>query len=234
MPDGFDKLLRMLLAEKSDLQAQLKFLLSPDGRALRENLLDEAVEAFDLLNRQSLRRHTVDNLPKMPSLPLPLPILVIPSDDAKGGVVSLPSSLPTPLLPVLIPTDNGFVPTLVDPKKFLDIVAPPLTTEEEVRAKEIFDIVTGALDMEDRLDLLAVQLVRSFILSTGRNSTSLARLQDDLSSSPVSDGSNPLQEIISTMQGLEEAERSELLNVASRISERLRLRLEDRLKPLAT
>ena len=216
-PDAID-------LEALDLTRQLKFLLSPEGEALRQGFLeDEALEAADLLARQALRRvanSVVDALPRLPSFPLPLP--------------PLPFAPPTPPLPVLVPTATGYAPTLVDPAKFLDLAAPPLSTEEEVYARGVSDLVLGAVGGEAGFQEQVGRLVPALIGSlAGGGAPGPAGPGTSLATVPAgSPEGNPLEEILNAVQGLEEAERGELLAAGTRIFDRLQARLADRLKPL--
>ena len=208
--------------ERLDLKAQLKFLLSPEGEALRQGFLeDEALEAADLLARQALRRvanSVVDALPRLPSFPLPLP--------------PLPFAPPTPPLPVLVPTATGYAPTLVDPAEFLDLAAPPLSTEEEVYARGVSDLVLGAVGGEAGFQEQVGRLVPALVESlAGGGAAGPAGPGTSLAAVPAGEG-NPLEEILNAVRGLEEAERGELLAAGTRVFDRLQARLAERLKPL--
>lgn len=130
------------------------FLLSPEARDLRPLLLAEAVEGFDLLARDRLRRA----YSQLPSLLAPrLPLL---------GPLLLPG-LPAPPLPV---PGLGLVPA----RQFVDAVAPPLSRPEEVYLRSMSELGASALGAPPRrLSAGAAGMVLRALLQPGMRSGGL-------------------------------------------------------------
>jgi hypothetical protein len=119
------------------------FLLSPEARELRPLLLAELVDGVDLLARSQIRRAyaTLPALlaPRLPLLgPLPLP--------------------PLPPPPVLV---SGV--GLMDARRFVEAVAPPLSQPEEVYLQSLSQMGTSMLGA--RL-LLFLAFLEDFCCST--------------------------------------------------------------------
>eukprot|EP00211_Chloroparvula_japonica_P001442 CAMPEP_0119138254 /NCGR_PEP_ID=MMETSP1310-20130426/25315_1 /TAXON_ID=464262 /ORGANISM="Genus nov. species nov., Strain RCC2339" /LENGTH=564 /DNA_ID=CAMNT_0007129429 /DNA_START=1 /DNA_END=1692 /DNA_ORIENTATION=+ len=137
-----------------DLQQQLRFLLSEQGRALREGFVEEeAVEAADLLVRQALRR-AFASLPVPPSLPF------------------LPTANQLPV-PTLLPTvDGSWQPALAAPAKVVEMAAPALSPQEEVYARGMSDLTAGALGLEDiGVEAVASRLAPALVSNAAGGST---------------------------------------------------------------
>lgn len=113
------------------LDRALSYLVSDRAESLRNILLDEAVNAGDVLLRQSLRKGFGAVLTAAPRPPF------------FANLFPKPEEVPGPFL---IPTAAGRpAPVFITPQALIDAVAPPLDREEELYAISLVDLVSSSL-----------------------------------------------------------------------------------------
>jgi aarF domain-containing kinase len=180
------------------LSQGLKFLLSDNADSLRKLLEKEVDNAVDLLSRQVFRRAMAEAAqalapPRPPSLPF------------VGSLLPRLPAVDEVTLPILIPQySSGRLsnPTVsfMTLKEFTQIVAPPLTADEEVYAIQLADGARQLLgdevgDLLKGKGVLSPQFVNTIF--TGLRSGALGR-SDLFMSSPVD--SSAVQGILGFVQ----------------------------------
>ena len=116
-----------------DLTTSVKFLLSEKAVSLREVLIDEAVNAGDILLRQAARKAFSQITTRLPTPPF------------FGRFLPRPENIRAPFL---IPSASGgapFTPVFLTPVEMLDCAAPKLTRDEEFFAISLSDAASQTL-----------------------------------------------------------------------------------------
>lgn len=116
-----------------DLTTSVKFLLSEKAVSLREVLIDEAVNAGDILLRQAARKAFSQVTTRLPVPPF------------FGRFLPRPENIQVPFL---IPSPTGgapFATVFMTPVEMLDHAAPKLTRDEEFFAISLSDAATQTL-----------------------------------------------------------------------------------------
>jgi aarF domain-containing kinase len=116
-----------------DLTTSVKFLLSQKAVSLREVLVEEAVNAADILLRQAARKAFSQITTRLPVPPF------------FGRFLPRPENIRAPFL---IPSPGGGAPfstVFMTPVEMLDIAAPKLTRDEEFFAISLSDAATQTL-----------------------------------------------------------------------------------------
>uniref|UniRef100_A0A7S4L0S1 Protein kinase domain-containing protein n=1 Tax=Guillardia theta TaxID=55529 RepID=A0A7S4L0S1_GUITH len=232
------------------LEEAIKYLLSDKARSLRNILADEVENAADVLLRQSLRKGFsafLNNLPRPPFISS-----FLPSPETVPTMFLLPTASGTPQ-PVLRP-----------PQELLEVVAPKLTREEELYAISLVDLIKSALGEDaatlvagDALvDPRAASRLLLSVVSTGKlpgwsslpapladalkqlltvlNGGSVRREEEESQESSAGGWQTNLQEVLGTLEKLEEKERQELNDVVQGTGSRLWQRMLNRLETLSS
>ena len=116
-----------------DLTTSVKFLLSEKATSLRGVLVDEAVNAGDILLRQAARKAFSQITTRLPTPPF------------FGRFLPRPENIRAPFL---IPSPSGqgpFTPVFMTPVEMLDYAAPKLTRDEEFFAISLSDAASQTL-----------------------------------------------------------------------------------------
>lgn len=119
-----------------DVKSLLSFVLSEKATSLRALLVDEAVNAVDILLRQGTRKVYVDLLSRLPRPPQFIQSIIPPPQETT--------------LPFFIPISTQFSPesfrtTQTTLEKLVEYAAPKLTREEEFYASSLKELIRQSL-----------------------------------------------------------------------------------------
>jgi len=227
-----------------------RFLLSPKASSIRQLLAEELDTVADVLLRQGLRKAVPSIAAALPSPPT-LPFVPPPPD---------PMTLPLPLPP----RGGGgglSLPRFVPAAEMLDVLAPPLTREEELYALSLVDLtkslgddvaalVAGDLAAQPILaSRVALPLLATVVEAEGdgeRGSGALLRTliaagKSAVDALPAASGAAravdertalAIAEAQHVYSALDESEQHELQGLVSKLASKLRLRLEERLEAI--
>eukprot|EP00596_Hydrurales_sp_CCMP1899_P003506 CAMPEP_0119051186 /NCGR_PEP_ID=MMETSP1177-20130426/72890_1 /TAXON_ID=2985 /ORGANISM="Ochromonas sp, Strain CCMP1899" /LENGTH=858 /DNA_ID=CAMNT_0007030309 /DNA_START=118 /DNA_END=2694 /DNA_ORIENTATION=- len=238
-----------------DLTTSVKFLLSPKAGSLRDVLIDEAVNAGDILLRQALRKSFSQITTRLPVPPF------------FGRFLPRPENIRAPFL---IPSKNGGLnPIFSTATEMLDYVAPKLNRDEEFFAISLSDAATQTLGHDMSVivkgDAIADPVATLRVLLTLGSSQSISQITNPIvsdvskqllnilpkrSTTPVStdmsinhvaalqtdgkyDAENGMNNMTDGLSTLSSEENILLRQVLSTVTDRILGKVTDRLQPLA-